>query len=924
MKKLRIPSILLCACFFISGITIDIPIVFVVSIGLLVIYQIEISENKISKDDFNIINNTLEQRNEEISKKYKEIQFKNKELKQKSETIKKNKEKIDSLNNELKQKLEIIEENTLEIHSLNYELEQKSELIAKNTLEIDSLISENKKNISEIGKQRDYIHYLTQEPDSTISKNAKETFILCAGKYEGGKDIPIGKYNLYISYGTGIVETNTPDYRFFRMAIEQKDIDEHNSTREYRNLSISTETILTITESAKITFYLQEDYTYSEEINEYELKYKKLKTTIDKQHNEIQKLSDIKQKIINSINTETENGVLSKGVYKIGEDIDVGKYDLKAVWGSGYISLSRGDIYFKMDSKNQDSYKNLNLTKGSKLEINGNIKILLLSSTKVEPSENTESKDILTTGTYKVGIDIQEGTYLFEAIKGYGSVCDNKDLDLYFNPSDKDEATKYRVSLKKGVTLEVDDDLVIKVYKSTIITGATTEHKETNMLYPGYYEVGIDIPFGYYTLSATYGTGSFSLKTYAKSRNDFYEDFSFDDDDDYYIKKYENILFGIGDKITIDGNLEIRLEFSRPYIYDYSSNIINDFNDLNKELAILNNTVIEKYYSFSNYDNITSQDCKNKLILLKQQEKEMRTKNKDIKTFDSFEKETRKEKLIRQALRCFNAECDNILMNVELKNIDSMRNKVQKSFDTINQLYSSNGLALSYDLLQLKLEQVTLIYTQMLKAIQEKEIQQEIKEQMRAEAKAEREIEEQKRKVEKDLKQHLSQVNRLMKFMQKTQLDAERQLYIEQIKELEEKIKVLEADKEKILKREANAKAGFVYVISNIGSFGEDIYKIGMTRRLEPMDRIKELSSASVPFEFDVHAMIFSSDAPELENMLHKHFSEYAVNKVNPRKEFFKISLDDIEKVVKENFDNTVQFTKIPLATEYRQSLEIS
>ncbi|MBS4931768.1 MAG: DUF4041 domain-containing protein [Clostridiales bacterium] len=454
------------------------------------------------------------------------------------------------------------------------------------------------------------------------------------------------------------------------------------------------------------------------------------------------------------------------------------------------------------------------------------------------------------------------------------------------------------------------------------------KQNDTNILYPGYYEVGIDIPFGYYTLSATYGTGSFSLKTSDKNRNDFYQDFSFDAEEEYYIKKYKNILFGIGDKITIDDNLEIRLEFSRPYVSDYSSNIISDFNDLNKELSTLNNTVIEKYYSFSNYDGITSQDCQNKLILLKQQEKEMRIKNKDIKISDSLNTKTRTEirteKLIRQALRCFNAECDNIIMNVELKNVDSMRNKVQKSFDTINQLYSSNGLELSYDLLKLKLEQVTLIYTQMLKAIQEREIQQEIKEQMKAEAKAEREIEEQKRKVEKDLKQHISQVNRLMKFMQKTQLDAERQLYIDQIKELEEKIKILEADKEKIIEREANAKAGFVYIISNIGSFGEDIYKIGMTRRLEPMDRIKELSSASVPFEFDVHAMIFSSDAPELENMLHKHFSEYAVNKVNPRKEFFKISLDDIEKVVKEKFDNTVQFTKIPLATEYRQSLEIS
>ncbi len=140
---------------------------------------------------------------------------------------------------------------------------------------------------------------------------------------------------------------------------------------------------------------------------------------------------------------------------------------------------------------------------------------------------------------------------------------------------------------------------------------------------------------------------------------------------------------------------------------------------------------------------------------------------------------------------------------------------------------------------------------------------------------------------------------------------------------MEEKLKELEATKETVLEREANARAGFVYIISNIGSFGEDVYKIGMTRRLEPMDRIKELSSASVPFEFDVHAMIFADDAPALETALHQHFEKQSVNRINLRKEFFKVTLDEVEQFVKDNFNNTVEFTKIPLATEYRQTLNI-
>ena len=275
---------------------------------------------------------------------------------------------------------------------------------------------------------------------------------------------------------------------------------------------------------------------------------------------------------------------------------------------------------------------------------------------------------------------------------------------------------------------------------------------------------------------------------------------------------------------------------------------------------------------------------------------------------------------IRKILRIFNAECDNIMFNVNSKNVDNCRKKIQQSFETINKLYLTDNIQISTDLLKLKLEQVTLMYTYELKYEQEKDIQRAIKEQMVEEAKAEREIEEQKKKIEKDLQQHIGEVNRLMKYLQKTQIDVEKQLYMDKIKELEEKIKSLESDKESVLEREANAKAGFVYIISNIGSFGEDIYKIGMTRRLEPMDRIHELSSASVPFEFDVHAMIFSSNAPELEATLHKYFEDKAVNKVNPRKEFYKVSIEQIEEVVKKNYNDTVQFTKIPLATEYRQS----
>ncbi len=153
--------------------------------------------------------------------------------------------------------------------------------------------------------------------------------------------------------------------------------------------------------------------------------------------------------------------------------------------------------------------------------------------------------------------------------------------------------------------------------------------------------------------------------------------------------------------------------------------------------------------------------------------------------------------------------------------------------------------------------------------------------------------------------------------------EVERQLYVDKIQKIETNLQELEVKKADADRREQNARAGHVYIISNIGSFGEDVFKIGMTRRLEPMDRIKELGDASVPFEFDVHAMIFSEDAPALESSLHKHFEKNSINRVNPRKEFFKVSLDKIEEYVKANYSQTTRFTKIPIASEYRQSMEI-
>lgn len=364
------------------------------------------------------------------------------------------------------------------------------------------------------------------------------------------------------------------------------------------------------------------------------------------------------------------------------------------------------------------------------------------------------------------------------------------------------------------------------------------------------------------------------------------------------------------------------LEREKERISNSKAELLKELEQLKNEVASLSSDIFIKHYNLSEYDGLSSEECKNKLSLLKNEEQELIKSGKYVSIASSGTKKEINDNT-KQIIRCFNSECDNILMNISVKNIDSMRNKISKCFESLNKVFLVDGVQLSKQVLEIKLEELNLVYTYALKQEQEREQQRAIKEQMIEEEKVRREIERQKAKLEKDQSQLTNEINKLMAYLQKAQNDIEKQLYVDKIKELEEKNKELEAEKEKVLEREANALAGFVYVISNIGSFGNDVYKIGMTRRLEPMDRIKELSSASVPFEFDVHAMIFSDNAPELENTLHKYFEKKSVNRVNLRKEFFRVSLDEIEKVVKENYNNTVQFTKIPVATEYHQTLSI-
>lgn len=197
----------------------------------------------------------------------------------------------------------------------------------------------------------------------------------------------------------------------------------------------------------------------------------------------------------------------------------------------------------------------------------------------------------------------------------------------------------------------------------------------------------------------------------------------------------------------------------------------------------------------------------------------------------------------------------------------------------------------------------------------EREEQARIKAQIREEQKLEREIERETKQLEREREAIGAALERAI-------AEAKDQ-YSDEVERLKARLAEAEEKTQRAISRAQMTKAGHVYVISNIGSFGEGVFKIGMTRRLEPEDRVRELSSASVPFPYDVHMMISSDNAPELENTLHKALHAERVNKVNPRKEFFQTSIDDIKSIVEDTHGEIVHVADAE-ALEYRQSLDMT
>jgi hypothetical protein len=276
---------------------------------------------------------------------------------------------------------------------------------------------------------------------------------------------------------------------------------------------------------------------------------------------------------------------------------------------------------------------------------------------------------------------------------------------------------------------------------------------------------------------------------------------------------------------------------------------------------------------------------------------------------------------LKLILRAFNGESDAAIARVKYNNIGVMMTRIRKAWEALNDLVRVQQCTISPAYLELKIEEIQLVHEYQEKLQAEKEAQRLIREQMREEELAQREMEKARQDAEREEKRYADALRKAYAEVEQA-VGARQQKLLNEIELLQQRLTEAQANKERAIARAQMTRSGHVYVISNIGSFGEQVYKIGMTRRLDPMERVKELGDASVPFQFDVHAVIYSDDAPVLEAALHRAFQHRRVNRVNERKEFFRVDVAEIAEAVRQNHGE-IEFLHVPDAEEYRKTVAI-
>lgn len=371
--------------------------------------------------------------------------------------------------------------------------------------------------------------------------------------------------------------------------------------------------------------------------------------------------------------------------------------------------------------------------------------------------------------------------------------------------------------------------------------------------------------------------------------------------------------------------------------YDHLGNCEEQIKDKKNEIESLNNTLVDIKKMIDPYqqhiDLIESGFFRYKfkfedvdkyseaLLVLKEAQKTLiRSAQAVIIDVKELEGSAIYKSISKIALNAFNSEVEAVMKRVNYNNYDSCSARIIKTFDTINKHLSACNMKITKAYLDTKVKEMTLAFEYEEEKQRIKEEQAEILAQMREEEAARAEAEKAREKAIQEEEMYEKALEDAQKEIE-GKSEEEKSELMKKILELQGKLDEAHKERERATSMAQITKAGHVYVISNLGSFGENVYKIGMTRRKEPLDRVKELGDASVPFKFDVHAMIYSENAPELENMLHKKFNDMRLNKVNHRKEFFNVKIEDVEKICFE-LGYKFKFTKAAEAREYHESLD--
>lgn len=265
------------------------------------------------------------------------------------------------------------------------------------------------------------------------------------------------------------------------------------------------------------------------------------------------------------------------------------------------------------------------------------------------------------------------------------------------------------------------------------------------------------------------------------------------------------------------------------------------------------------------------------------------------------------------ALRAFNAEADAVIAAATANNEDAGAQKIARSADAIGKLLDTFDGGISSSYIELKVRELRLAVRHAKAKAFERELEKERRAELREQAKAERELEAERDRLRKELA-HYENIRQAMRDKGDD----------EGLARMETKVAEIQQGIEDVDQRAANIRAGYVYVISNIGAFGQRMVKIGLTRRLDPMDRVRELGDASVPFGFDVHALFFADDAVGVEAELHRRFAGKRVNRVNLRREFFYATPAEVREHLAEVAGDLLEFREDPEAAQFRESQQLA